>query len=249
MKRKTTPVTERAWYKKWYENLSPQERAIEDRERGLVLKPTIKKDVIKVYTDGCCIGNPGKGGYASIIKFKDEEYELSCGYKLTTNNRMELMAVIDSLHYIGDMFGDSEEIHVYSDSKYVIDPVNKGWLKSWAKFGYKKNKDLWVEMSGLLDTFNIKFHWIKGHNGHKENEECDKLSKEAAKGSNLFNDIGFTKDEIDQKTKENCDKFRDAVRDLGERYNAPDEVVITYIKAHKNFIDGVHAFVRNNTLK
>lgn len=251
MKKKTIPVTERDWYKKWYNNLSPQEKAIEDRERGIrIAKPTVKKDIIKIYTDGCCIGNPGKGGYGVIIKHNEDEYVLSCGFERTTNNRMELKAVIDSLYFVGENIGEADEVHIYSDSRYVTDAINKGWLKNWVKFGYKKNKDLWVIMNELYDSFTPVFHWVRGHNGHIENERCDKIAKEATKSKHLIPDV-IDNPKTVGTIDEDCNKFRGKLRELGEYFMhpIPDSVIKTYLNGHTNFIDAVHAFIRKNTLK
>jgi ribonuclease HI len=132
--------------------------------------------IIQIYTDGACSGNPGKGGYGIVMKFNEKEKEISEGFRKTTNNRMELLAVIVALEKITT---DKYPVEVYSDSKYVIDSIEKGWVFNWVKkpnFGGKKNEDLWRRFLESYYNFNITFHWVKGHNGHPENERCDVLA-------------------------------------------------------------------------
>ncbi len=134
---------------------------------------------IKIYTDGSAKGNPGPGGYGTILKFNGQVKEISEGYRLTTNNRMELMALIVGLE---NLKTNKYPIEVYSDSKYVIDSIVKGWVFSWKTKGFKgkKNSDLWLRYLELHPRFNITFHWVKGHAGHLENERCDILAVTAA---------------------------------------------------------------------
>ena len=143
--------------------------------------------MIKIYTDGAAQGNPGPGGYGVILKFKDAVKEISEGFRLTTNNRMELMAVIKGLEAIKK---DGIPITIYSDSKYVIDSVEKGWIWGWQKknFAKKANADLWQRYITLHHKFKPKFHWVKGHAGHVENERCDQLAVQAASGYGLLID-------------------------------------------------------------
>ena len=136
---------------------------------------------VEIYTDGACSGNPGPGGYGVIMKYKDVVKELSGGAYDTTNNRMEMTAVITAL----DALKEPCEVDLYSDSKYIIDAVTKGWAKSWKANGWKKadkkpalNSDLWEKLLALLDTHNVNFIWVKGHAGHPENERCDQLAVE-----------------------------------------------------------------------
>ena len=145
---------------------------------------------IEIYTDGSSRGNPGPGGYGVVLKFNGAVKELAKGFRLTTNNRMELLAVIEGLRAIKTT---QHPIRVFSDSKYVIDAIEKGWLKNWIKTGFKgkKNKDLWLEYHAIAATFNISFTWVKGHNGHPENERCDVLAVQAATGSVLGIDAIF----------------------------------------------------------
>jgi ribonuclease HI len=140
--------------------------------------------MIKLYTDGAAQGNPGPGGYGAILKFGGHEKELSQGYRLTTNNRMELMAVIAGLEAIKKL---GIPVTIYSDSKYVIDSVKKGWIWGWEKIDFKKkaNADLWKRYIGLHKKFKPEFVWVRGHNGHPENERCDVLAVSAAQGYDL----------------------------------------------------------------
>jgi ribonuclease HI len=145
---------------------------------------------INLYTDGACKGNPGPGGYGIILEFNNRKKELSCGFKLTTNNRMELMALIVGLESIKT---NQYPIHVYSDSKYVIDSITKGWVFGWKtkNFKGKKNQDLWERYLLLHHQFSIHFHWIKGHAGHPENERCDYLAVSAAEKGPWLSDSNF----------------------------------------------------------
>lgn len=145
-------------------------------------------DKIYIYTDGSSRGNPGPGGYGVVMKFKDKVKELSQGYIHTTNNRMELLAVIVALEAIKTT---KYPIELYSDSKYVTDSISKGWVFNWEKksnFGGKKNEDLWRRYLNIHKNFNIKFNWVKGHSGHEENERCDFLATSSAFGSGLIKD-------------------------------------------------------------
>jgi ribonuclease HI len=146
--------------------------------------------MIKIYTDGAAQGNPGPGGYGTIMKYGSHEKELSQGYELTTNNRMELMAVIAGLEAIKK---SGIPVTIYSDSKYVVEAVEKGWLWGWEKKGFAKkaNPDLWQRYIPLHRKFNPKFIWIRGHNGHPENERCDRLAVLAASGYDLIVDEGY----------------------------------------------------------
>ena len=150
-------------------------------------------DVV-IYTDGSSRGNPGPGGYGIILEDCNSGFikEYAKGFKLTTNNRMELLAVIDALKKLKK---ESLKIIVYSDSKYVINPVEKKWLDNWKKTGFKnkKNVDLWLDFLKLFDKNTIKFNWIKGHNNHPQNEKCDKLAFDASKSKNLSPDLEYEK--------------------------------------------------------
>ena len=148
--------------------------------------------MITIYTDGAALGNPGPGGYGVVLKYKEHRKELSEGFKNTTNNRMELMAVIKGLEALNK---EGLKIMVYSDSKYVVEAVEKGWLQNWIKKGFKKKKnvDLWKQFIPLYNKHDVKFKWVKGHAGIVENERCDELAVKAAQGYNLKSDEGFEK--------------------------------------------------------
>lgn len=145
---------------------------------------------IQIYTDGAAKGNPGPGGYGALLRFGKKEKELSDGFRLTTNNRMELLAVIVALESLKT---NKYPITIYSDSKYVVESVEKGWVFNWQKTGFKKKKnvDLWQRYLPLHKKFSPKFIWVKGHAGHIENERCDQLAVQAAEGSNLKIDEGY----------------------------------------------------------
>lgn len=146
--------------------------------------------MIKLYTDGAAKGNPGNGGYGTVLLFGKHRKELSEGFRMTTNNRMELLAVIAGLEALNT---NEHPVTIYSDSKYVVDAINKGWLNGWVKKGFKgkKNIDLWKRFLPLQKRFKLKFVWVKGHAGNIENERCDQLAVKAAEGSNLLIDEGF----------------------------------------------------------
>lgn len=138
---------------------------------------------VKIYTDGACKGNPGPGGWGAILDYKGKRRELSGGESSTTNNRMELSAVIASLSALTEPC----EVTLTSDSRYVVDAVEKGWLYGWKKRGWKKsdntpalNVDLWEKLLPLLSIHKVSFVWIKGHAGHEENERCDELAVQMA---------------------------------------------------------------------
>ena len=145
---------------------------------------------VEAFTDGACRGNPGPGGWGVLLRFGGHEKELSGGESHTTNNRMELLAVIIGLEAIKV---DNAPVKVYSDSQYVINSVEKGWLWNWIKkdFKGKKNKDLWLRFAEIYKKHRVSFQWVKGHAGIPENERCDQLAVEAAESSNLLVDEGF----------------------------------------------------------
>jgi ribonuclease HI len=143
--------------------------------------------MIRIYTDGAAQGNPGPGGYGVIMKYNDHVKELSQGFRLTTNNRMELLAVITGLETIKK---SGIPVTVFSDSEYVINAVEKGWLWGWEKknFSKKANPDLWQRYIPLHHQFKPKFQWVRGHAGHVENERCDYLAVQAARSPDLLID-------------------------------------------------------------
>lgn len=152
---------------------------------------------VNIYTDGACSGNPGIGGYGAILVYTDlngdkHEKELSEGYKLTTNNQMELMAVISGLEALKKPC----DVTVYSDSKYVVDAFNNNWIDSWIKKGWKtagklpvKNVELWQRLLKAKEPHNVEFIWVKGHAGHEYNERCDQLAVLAGKKEHLKSQI------------------------------------------------------------
>lgn len=152
------------------------------------------QNTIIVYTDGACTGNPGKGGYGAVIIDGDRTEELSGGYKLTTNNRMEMMAAIAAL----ESLKSNSQVKLHSDSKYLVDAMVKGWAKKWQANGWRRNKkemaknpDLWQELLDLCKIHKVEFIWVKGHAGIPENERCDALAVAAAHQSNLAIDAGY----------------------------------------------------------
>jgi ribonuclease HI len=153
-------------------------------------KGTDNKELI-MYTDGSSRGNPGPGGYGVILQWGGRRKELSGGYRRTTNNRMELMAVIAGLEALNR---DGLKITVYSDSQYVVKAVMEGWLKNWVATNFKggkKNKDLWLHFYDLAQKHQVRFVWVKGHAENPFNNRCDELATSAADGKNLPVDEGF----------------------------------------------------------
>lgn len=146
--------------------------------------------MIEIFTDGAAKGNPGNGGYGIVMRFGSKEKEISQGYRMTTNNRMELLAVIVALE---NLRTNKHPVHIYSDSKYVVDAITKGWVFGWKQnnFKGKKNVDLWERYLKLHPKFKLDYHWVKGHAGHPENERCDELAVKAAEGNNLLVDEYF----------------------------------------------------------
>jgi ribonuclease HI len=145
-----------------------------------------------IYTDGAARGNPGPGGYGVVLESSGgHRKELSGGFARTTNNRMELLAVIKGLEALKSK---EHEIEVVSDSKYVVDAINKGWLRNWVQKGFKdkKNPDLWGELLPLLERYNPTFVWVKGHNNHPQNERCDALAVAASKVKDLPPDLRYS---------------------------------------------------------
>ena len=148
---------------------------------------------IQIYTDGSAIGNPGPGGYGIVMVCGAYRKEISGGFCLTTNNRMELMAVIIGLEALKI---PGSEVTVYSDSTYVVNAIEKGWLQKWQAIRFKKikNVDLWLRFLTVWPKHRVQFVWIKGHAGHPENERCDYLANTEAMGQNLPEDTGYTPD-------------------------------------------------------
>jgi ribonuclease HI len=149
---------------------------------------------IVIYTDGACTGNPGKGGYGAVLIYNGHRKEISGGYQLTTNNRMEMMGAIAALKSLKEKCA----VTLHSDSKYLVDAVNLGWAKKWQANGWKrnqkesaKNPDLWQEILDLCQQHQIDFVWVKGHAGIEENERCDRLAVAAIKQRDLLVDLGY----------------------------------------------------------
>lgn len=149
---------------------------------------------VVIYTDGACSGNPGTGGYGVVMLYKEMRKELSAGYQLTTNNRMEMMAVIEGLKALKAPC----HVDLYSDSKYVIDSIEKEWVYKWRKQDWRKsdkskalNVDLWIMLLELLEFHEVKLHWVKGHANIPENERCDQLARDAIGNISLLEDVGY----------------------------------------------------------
>ena len=148
--------------------------------------------MVNIFTDGACKGNPGKGGYGIVMEWVGKPYskEFSQGFQKTTNNRMELLAVIVGLEQLKK---EGVEVIVISDSKYVVDSVDKGWVFGWVKKGFKgkKNPDLWRRFLKVYKKHKVKFQWVKGHNDHPQNERCDALAVAASQKKELLIDSGY----------------------------------------------------------
>jgi len=149
---------------------------------------------VVIHTDGGCKGNPGPGGYGAVLVSGNHRKELAAGYRLTTNNRMELRAAIAAL----ELLSEPCEVELYSDSKYIIDALTKKWIAGWQQRGWQtaakqpvKNRDLWLRLLAAVAPHKIRWHWVKGHAGHAENERCDVLANAAVKAPVLLEDAGF----------------------------------------------------------
>lgn len=149
---------------------------------------------VDIYTDGACSGNPGKGGFGCVLMYNGKRKEISEGYKLTTNNRMEVLSVVRALEALKEPC----IVNLYSDSKYVVDAINKGWAEKWKKNNWYRTKnekasniDLWEKLLMLLEIHKVTFIWVKGHANNVWNERCDFLAREAASLENLLIDFGY----------------------------------------------------------
>lgn len=153
---------------------------------------------ITIYADGASSGNPGPGGYGVVLMSGKHRLEKSEGFRLTTNNRMELMGVITGLEALKI---PGSRVVVYTDSKYIVDSVEKGWVFQWEAKGFrkKKNQDLWIRFLKVFRKHNVRFVWVKGHASIPENELCDTLAVEASKKKNLLEDTGYKPDEGDDE--------------------------------------------------
>jgi len=150
--------------------------------------PSSPHKTITIHTDGACLGNPGPGGYGAVLEYEGARKELSGGFRLTTNNRMELLAAIKALEALKEPC----RVTVYSDSQYVVDAVEKGWARRWQANDWMRNKkeaainpDLWERLLQLTEKHAVTFRWVRGHAGNVENERCDRLAVEAANGHDL----------------------------------------------------------------
>ncbi len=151
-------------------------------------------DPVEIHTDGACLGNPGPGGYGVVLRYGANRKELSGGFRLTTNNRMELLAVIKALEALPQPC----RVTLHSDSRYVVDAMTKGWAQRWRANGWQRNKrekavnpDLWEALLDLCAKHEVQFRWVRGHAGDKENECCDRLAVEAARQPGLPDDPGY----------------------------------------------------------
>jgi ribonuclease HI len=157
------------------------------------MKDETKKVII--YTDGACLGNPGPGGYGVVLIYNKHRKELSGGFRLTTNNRMEIMAAIVGLEALTARC----RVSVYTDSQYLTNAMTKGWVEKWRANGWKRNKqdralnpDLWEQLLNLCRRHQVEFLWVRGHAANAENERCDLLAREAAQGQDLIPDTGYS---------------------------------------------------------
>ena len=149
---------------------------------------------VTIYTDGACSGNPGPGGYGAVLRSGGHSKELSAGFRKTTNNRMELLAVISGL----EILKAPSRVRIYSDSRYIVDAVNKGWARRWRANGWKRNKkerainpDLWSRLLDLMEVHDTEFRWVKGHAGNAGNERADALAVAASNTDDLAIDEGY----------------------------------------------------------
>lgn len=151
---------------------------------------------VTIYTDGACSGNPGPGGYGVVLISGAHRKEISEGFELTTNNRMELLAAIIALETLRK---PGSYVTLHTDSQYLVNAVNKGWLFDWERkqFAKKKNPDLWIRFLKAYRRHKVRFVWVKGHNNNPENERCDKMAVEASKGKVLLTDTGYSPGEND----------------------------------------------------
>jgi ribonuclease HI len=185
---------------------------------------------IELYSDGGADPNPGRGGYGVILSWKGIRKEFSEGFKMTTNNRMELLGVIRGL----EKLKTKSEVQVFTDSKYVVDGIEQGWARKWKANNWYRTKsekainaDLWANLLELIDKHIVKFNWVKGHAGHAENERCDQLATEALNRPNLQEDLGYY--EQKNQTQKSNGKIEKA-GDLCRKCNVP---VILKIPTHK----------------
>jgi len=165
------------------------------KARGFLLSGPMKQ--VTLYTDGGCLNNPGPGGYGTVLLYGSQRRELSGGFRSTTNNRMEILAAIAGLEALNEPC----RVTIYSDSQYLVNAIQKGWARRWQANDWKRNKrerainpDLWERLLKLCEIHKTRFEWVRGHAGHEENERCDQLAGEAARGSHLAIDTGYEKE-------------------------------------------------------
>jgi len=158
-----------------------------------------KLEEVTIYTDGACIDNPGQGGYGVVILYESHREELSGGFSLTTNNRMEIIAAIVGLRYLKM----KSSVTIYSDSQYLVYGIEKGWAKKWKTNNWKRkggkaiNPDLWEQLLDLCSQHEVEFKWVRGHSGNVENERCDQLALQAATQEELPPDTGYKNNELE----------------------------------------------------
>jgi ribonuclease HI len=193
------------YLKQAQQNKSNEERAAPKQEvfKGLEPIPLLVRDSrslkqVVMYTDGACTGNPGPGGYGVVLIYGERRKELSAGFRLTTNNRMEILACVAGLQELKEPC----DVTIYSDSKYVVDSITKSWALKWRKRGWKRidkdgqekdaiNADLWARMLDLCDKHRVRFQWVRGHDGNEGNERCDHLARTAAATDRFGRDVEY----------------------------------------------------------
>jgi len=215
------------------------------------VKQVEEKQIVELYSDGGAEPNPGKGGYGVILSYKGRRKEFLQGYRLTTNNRMELLGVIVGL----EQLKRPSEVNVYTDSMYVVEGIEKGWAKNWKSNNWYRNRkgdralniDLWERLLNLLEIHQVKVNWVKGHNGHIENERCDFLAEKALKRNDLLIDVAYeNKDIIDPNEvalpnpliKEKKKKKKAAIMQVGDRCRKCNTPIIKKIPKRKKMKEG-----------
>ncbi len=177
--------------------------SIQETQNKKTTDDDLSQEKVVIYTDGGAINNPGAGGYGVVLKYKGHRKELSGGFRLTTNNRMEILACIEGLRALKH----KSAVVIYSDSQYVVNSMSKGWAKRWKAKGWMRNDkekaenpDLWEQLLELCAYHDVEFRWVKGHNGTVENERCDQLAMEAAQEKNLPADVVYESSKLEKST-------------------------------------------------
>jgi len=198
------------------------------------MKKWTKMPDVELYSDGGAEPSPGKGGFGVILSYKGKRKEFFQGYELTTNNRMELMGVIFGL----ERLKTESNVQVFTDSKYVIDGITKGWAEKWKKNGWKRkknspaiNSDLWERLLNAISKHNVEFNWVKGHSGHTENERCDTLANIGLNSNDLIEDVGYEPKETDKNqcppvNKSYPKKSKVKIENVGDKCRKCGEPVI-----------------------